>query len=76
MAPIVHGLEQQWQGRVDFLYLDVADSRNAAAMQRLGYQATPHFFLLDAGGRTLRSWIGTVEGGDLLAGLRSATGGS
>lgn len=76
MAPIVHGLEQQWNDRVDFLYLDVADPRNAAAMQRLGYRATPHFFILDPSGRTTRSWLGTVEGGELVSGLRQAAGGT
>lgn len=76
MAPIVHGLEQQWSDRVDFLYLDVADPRNAAAMQRLGYRATPHFFILDARGQPQRSWLGTVDGGELVSGLRQATGGT
>lgn len=76
MAPIVHGLEQQWNDRVDFLYLDVADPRNAAVMQRLGYRATPHFFMLDPSGRPLRSWLGTVDGGELVAGLRTASGGT
>lgn len=75
MAPIVHGLEQQWNDRVDFLYLDVADPRNASVMQRLGYRATPHFFILDAAGQPLRSWLGTVEGGELMAGLQRAAAG-
>jgi hypothetical protein len=46
MQPVVHGLEQEYGGRVDFLYLDVADERNREAMQRLGFTSTPHFFVL------------------------------
>ncbi len=72
MAPIVHGLEEQYRGRIDFLYLDIADERNAQAKLRLGFRATPHFFLLTADGRPLESWQGIVETSMLDAGLRRA----
>lgn len=72
MAPIVHGLEQQYRGRIDFLYLDIADERNTQAKQRLGFRATPHFFLLTADGRPLETWQGIVAGSVLDAALQRA----
>ena len=46
MAPVVHGLAKEFSGRIDFIYLDIADPRNADMKARLGFVATPHFFFL------------------------------
>lgn len=54
MAPVVHGLETKYEGRIDFLYLNVALTRNDSAKRAFGFTATPHFFLLDERG-TVRS---------------------
>ncbi|NOT07324.1 MAG: hypothetical protein HOP28_03875 [Gemmatimonadales bacterium] len=70
MAPIVHGLEQEWGQRVDFIYLDVADSANTAAKHRFGFRATPHFFLLGPDGSVQRTWQGRVERDTLAVALR------
>lgn len=69
MAPIVHGLAQQYQGRIDFLYLDAEDPRTAAARTRLGYKSTPHFFTLTADGRVVEQWQGVEEAPVLSARL-------
>jgi hypothetical protein len=69
MAPIVHGLEQEWGQQVDFLYLDIADSVNADAMARFGFRATPHFFLVARDGSVARTWQGLVERDTLAAAL-------
>ena len=74
MAPIVHGLEQQYDTRIDFLYLDVQDGRTASAKARLGFVATPHFFLLDSAGRVLREWQGVIPADTLESGLRRVIG--
>jgi thioredoxin-like negative regulator of GroEL len=74
MAPIVHGLEQQYDTRVDFLYLDVQDGQTATAKTRLGFVATPHFFLLHADGRILREWQGVIPADTLESGLRRLIG--
>lgn len=50
MAPVVHGLEKQFEGRIDFLYLNVANARNDSAKRAFGFRATPHFFFVDAKG--------------------------
>ena len=44
MAPVVHGLEQLYRGRIDFLYLNIDDPRNDSAKRAFGFRATPHFF--------------------------------
>jgi thioredoxin-like negative regulator of GroEL len=74
MAPIVHGLEKQYRGRIDFLYLDVEDPRTAAAKARLGYQATPHFFTLTAEGRLVEKWQGVAEAGVVEGRLQQLVG--
>ena len=72
MAPVVHGLEQQYAGRVDFVYLDVKDARNAEAKARLGFRSTPHFFVVSADGRVLHAWQGVVSRETIEARLRPA----
>lgn len=72
MAPIVHGLEQQYGDRVDFLYLDVQDARTDAGKARLGFTATPHFFLLDGKGKVLGEWKGVTERRALESGILAA----
>ena len=42
MAPVVHGLEREYEGKVDFVYLNVAEERNAEAKRTYGFRATPH----------------------------------
>jgi hypothetical protein len=74
MAPIVHGLEEEWGQRVDFLYLDIADSANAAAMARYGFRATPHFFLIAPDGAVDRTWQGPVHRDTLGQVLQRAAG--
>ena len=55
-------LAKQYEGQVDFLYLYVADKKNQAALVRLGFVATPHFFLPKAdwlfigSARMMQSW--------------------
>ena len=65
MAPIVHGLEQRYSDRVDFLYLDIENAATADAKTRLGFEATPHFFLLAPEGAVLGEWQG-VQGRSVL----------
>jgi len=64
MAPIVHGLESEYHGRIRFVYLDVADNNNAGFLSFLGYRGTPHFFLVDQNGEILQQWVGPVAAAD------------
>lgn len=69
MAPVVHGLAKQYEGRVDFLYLDIADPRNADAAKRLGFKSTPHFFFLRADGTPVTEVRGVVPRDSLTGAL-------
>jgi len=69
MAPVVHGLEQRWDGRVAFVYLDIDDPRTDEFKRQLGYLYQPHLFLLDGEGEILQQWVGFVEGAQLEAAL-------
>lgn len=61
MAPVVHGLEREYAGRVDFLFLHIADPKNSAAKERYGFNATPHFFFVRADGTPVESMQGVVS---------------
>ena len=69
MAPVVHGLEKQYEGRVDFLYLNVAEARNDSAKRALGFRATPHFFLVNEAGDARDTLQGVIPADSLRAAL-------
>jgi thioredoxin-like negative regulator of GroEL len=69
MAPVVHGLEKQYEGRVDFLYLNVAEARNDSAKRALGFRSTPHFFLVDRAGAPRETLQGVVPADSVRAAL-------
>ena len=69
MAPVVHGLEKQYAGRVDFLYLNIADAVNAEAKRTLGFKSTPHFFFLRADGTPVDTLQGVVPADSVRANL-------
>ena len=69
MAPVVHGLEQKYAGRVDFVYLHTGEARTKEAQQRLGLKSTPHIMLIHADGTKFREWTGVQAEALLSAGL-------
>lgn len=69
MAPVVHGLEKQYQGRIDFLYLNIADSANGEAKKALGFKGTPHFFFLRPDGSPTDTLQGGVPADSVRASL-------
>jgi hypothetical protein len=64
MAPIVHGLEVEYYGMINFVYLDIDDPANAEYLKQLGYRYQPHFFVIDGDGAVLQQWLGPVEAAD------------
>jgi hypothetical protein len=64
MAPIVHGLEVEYFGAINFVYLDIDDSANANFLKELGFRYQPHFILLDGEGNILQQWLGPVSADD------------
>jgi len=58
MAPMVHGLEAKYFGRIQFTYLDADDSRTSDFQRTLGFYYQPEVYLLDANGNILQKWVG------------------
>lgn len=61
MAPMVHGLEAEYFGKVKFTYLDADDSRTDGFQSQLGFYYQPEFYLLDANGNLLKKFVGFVS---------------
>lgn len=61
MAPMVHGLEAQYFGKIKFTYLDADDPNTREFQSALGFRYQPEFYLVDAQGNVLQKFIGYVE---------------
>jgi hypothetical protein len=61
MAPVVHGLEDEYYDRMKFSYLDIDDARNKTFKEQLGFRYQPQFFLLDGNGNIIQQWVGSVS---------------
>ena len=58
MAPMVHGLEAEYFGKIKFTYLDADDRATFDFQQALGFRYQPEVYLLDAEGNVLQKWVG------------------
>ena len=58
MAPMVHGLEAKYFGRIQFTYLDADDSNTLDFQRTLGFRYQPEVYLLDGEGNVLQKWVG------------------
>jgi len=58
MAPMVHGLEAKYFGRIQFTYLDADDPQTLDFQRALGFYYQPEVYLLDAEGKVLQKWVG------------------
>ncbi len=58
MAPMVHGLEAKYYGKIKFAYLDADDPRTQDFQKTLGFVYQPEIYLLDASGNVLKKWVG------------------
>ena len=58
MAPMVHGLEAEYYGKVKFNYLDADDPRTETFQRTLGFGYPPEFYLLDGNGNVLKKLVG------------------
>ena len=67
MAPMVHGLEAEYSGKVKFSYLDADDPNTDEFQRTLGFYYQPELYLLDADGNVLKKFIGYTSQEDLTA---------
>ena len=58
MAPMVHGLEAKYFGRILFTYLDADDPNTLDFQETLGFYYQPEMYLLDENGNVLKKWVG------------------
>ena len=58
MAPMVHGLEAKYFGKIKFSYLDADDSRTKGFQKVLGFYYQPELYLLDGNGQLLHKFVG------------------
>jgi hypothetical protein len=65
MAPMVHGLEAKYFGRIVFSYLDADDPATFDFQGTLGFLYQPELYLLDASGQVLQKWVGFVSQDEL-----------
>ena len=72
MKPVVHGLEAEYWGRVDFLYFDRDDPDNSSVMDQYNFRVQPQFVLIDAQGNVLNEWVGYISEDDLRPALDAA----
>jgi thioredoxin-like negative regulator of GroEL len=58
MAPMVHGLEAKYFGKIKFAFLDADDPNTFDFQRTLGFYSQPEVYLLDANGAVLKKWVG------------------
>jgi hypothetical protein len=58
MAPMVHGLEAKYFGKIKFNFLDADDPNTSDFQRQLGFQYQPEVYLLDGNGNVLKKWVG------------------
>ena len=61
MAPMVHGLEAEYSGKVKFIFLDADNPKTDTFQRTLGFQYQPEFYLLDADGNVLKKLVGSIS---------------
>lgn len=61
MAPMVHGLEAEYFGKVKFSFLDADDPQTVVFQKELGFYAQPEFYFLDANGNLIKKLIGFIS---------------
>ena len=65
MAPVVHGLEAKYSGKIKFNYLDADDPNTMEFQRTLGFRSQPELYLLDANGNVLKKMVGYQSEQDL-----------
>jgi hypothetical protein len=72
MAPIVHGLEEMYANRINFVYLDRDDPATEEFRRALGYQYQPEYYLIGPGGEVVSRWFGFVPPDAFIAAFEEA----
>ncbi len=57
---MVHRLEAEFWGEIDFVYLDQYDTANREVFDRYGVLGRPTFILIDPDGTAVERWFGAI----------------
>ena len=74
MAPVVHGLEAEYYGKMDFAFLDADDPATQPFQRELGFRAQPEYYLIDGKGQVIKKWVGFVSADDFRSEFNTALG--
>ncbi|GAB4485764.1 MAG: hypothetical protein OHK0031_09850 [Anaerolineales bacterium] len=74
MAPIVHGLEAKYSGKINFYFLDADDPATDVFQNQFGFRVQPEFYLLDGSGTIIKKWVGAVSPDEFEAAFAAALG--
>jgi hypothetical protein len=73
MTPIVNGLEEEFGGKVAFLYMNAADGgEGQRAFERLSLPGHPSYLLFAADGRELYRGFGLIEAETLYEAINAS----
>ena len=77
LAAHIHGLETAYEGRVNFVFLDIDKQANNALMNEYGFYYQPFILVFDAEGNIVQSWVGGgIDPLEIQAAIETALGNS
>ena len=74
MAPVVHGLEAEYYGKINFTFLDAGDPATDKFKREFGFRVQPEFYLVDGQGQVIKKWFGYVAEDEFRAEFQKALG--
>jgi thioredoxin-related protein len=75
MAPVVHGLEAEYYGKIEFAFLDADDPATRSFQRDFGFRVQPEYFLVDGNGQVIKKWAGYVSVDDFRSVFDQTLGG-
>jgi hypothetical protein len=64
---MVHRLEQDYWGKIDFVYLEQFDQRNREVFDRYALVGRPVFVLIEPDGTEVEKWFGARDEAEIRA---------
>lgn len=61
----MHGLEAEFWGQIDFIYLDQYDRANREFFDEYGLRGRPIFVLMEPDGTEVTRWFGARPGSEI-----------
>jgi thioredoxin-like negative regulator of GroEL len=74
MAPVVHGLEAEYYGKIKFAFLDADDPATQPFQREFGFRAQPEYYLVDGNGQVIKKWVGFVPADDFRSIFKQTLG--